>query len=381
MSYSIETLASVRRKTKEAVRVEALIPSDLRVKASRLIDLLKDYYIHLNEAGEASYEINSINNARDIDAADSKYIDLIQKEIAASVPKNVQVDKVKLYKSLMRYYSVRGSADSIQLFFKILFNDNVEVYYPKVDMLIPSSGNWDQAGRRPIYDEGGTLTGYADGIYTDNKGFLSDSIKLQDSYFYQQFSYVIRTGNNVDTWKNDFNRLVHPAGFIFFGEILILLEAINHFSVNSDEGKDAQRIWSSMHKLQPGHISDEDLPVDVYVGMPDNQALIAFPNKNSATAYLRTLFASTGKSAGYKLPPVTVLYVGTEFTVLIDQVPIAATNSNHRNMMKDRYNNIAHFFDPGTSMHSYADYTIENVINNEVPWNNVGSTIDISTTP
>ena len=381
MSYSIETLASVRRKTKEAVRVEALIPSDLRVKASRLIDLLKDYYIHLNEAGEASYEINSINNARDIDAADSKYIDLIQKEIAASVPKNVQVDKVKLYKSLMRYYSVRGSADSIQLFFKILFNDNVEVYYPKVDMLIPSSGNWDQAGRRPIYDEGGTLTGYADGIYTDNKGFLSDSIKLQDSYFYQQFSYVIRTGNNVDTWKNDFNRLVHPAGFIFFGEILILLEAINHFSVNSDEGKDAQRIWSSMHKLQPGLISDEDLPVDVYVGMPDNQALIAFPNKNSATAYLRTLFTSTGKSAGYKLPPVTVLYVGTEFTVLIDQVPIAATNSNHRNMMKDRYNNIAHFFDPGTSMHSYADYTIENVINNEVPWNNVGSTIDISTTP
>ena len=381
MAYSIETLASTRRKTKENVRVEALIPADLRVKASRLIELLKDYYTQLNATGEASYEINSINNARDIDTADSKYLDLIQKEIAASVPKNIQVDKVKLYKSLIRYYSVRGSTDSIQLFFKILFNDNVEVYYPKTDMLIPSSGNWDKAGRRPIYNEFGVLTGYADGIYVDNKGFLSDSIKLQDSYFYQQFSYVIRTGNNVDTWKNEFNRLVHPAGFIFFGEILVLLEAINNFTVQSEEGKDAERIWSSMHKLQPGLVADEDLPVDVYVGMPDTQALIAFPNKNSAEVYLRTLFTSAGKNTGYKLPPVTVLYVGTEFTVLLDQVPVEATNSNHLNMLKDRYNKISHFFDPGTSMYSYADYTIDNVINNEVPWNNIGSTIDISTTP
>ena len=380
MPHSIETLASTRRKTKENIRVESLVPSQLRASSTRLIELLKDYYSHLNEIGQTSYEINSINNARDLDVAESKYIDLIQKEIAASIPKTLQnqiLDKVKLYKNLMHYYSVRGSSDSIVLFFKILFNDTAEVYYPKGDMLIPSSGTWDKTGRRPVYDQSGNFVSYEDGIYTTNKGFLSDTIKLQDSYFYQQFSYVIRTGNNVDAWKNPFNKLVHPAGFIFFGEIVIFLENINHFSVTDDVGRDAQRIFSSMHRLQPGLIGDEDLPVNVFVGMPDNQSLIKFPNKNSAEAYLRTSFTSAGKFTNIKFQ-VTAGYVGTEFTVLIDQIPIEATNSEHREMLKTRYNSIAHFFDPGTSMYSYANYTIQDTINNVVPWNNVGSDIQIT---
>jgi hypothetical protein len=382
MPHSIETLASTRRKTKETVRVESLIPSQLRSSSTALIGLLKDYYSHLNEIGQTSYELNSINNSRDIDIAESKYIDLIQKEIAASIPKTLQnqiLDKVKLYKNLMHYYSVRGSSDSIVLFFKILFNDTAEVYYPKNDMLIPSSGTWDRTGRRPVYDQLGNLTGYEDGIYTSNKGFISDTIKLQDSYFYQQFSYVIRTGNNVDAWSNPFNKLVHPAGFIFFGEIVIYLENINFFTILDVDNvaKDARRILSSMHRLQPGLIGDEDLPVNVFVGMPDNQALIQFPNKNSAEAGLRTLFTAAGKYTNIKFQ-VTAGYIGTEFTVLIDQIPIEATNSEHRTMLKTRYNSIAHFFDPGTSMYSYANYTVQDTINNVVPWNNVGSDISIS---
>lgn len=381
MPHSIETLASTRRKTKENVRVESLVPSQLRTSSARLIELLKDYYTHINEVGQTSYELNSINNARDLDIAESKYVDLIQKEIAASIPKTLQnqiLDKVKLYKNLMHYYSVRGSSDSIVLFFKILFNDTAEVYYPKGDMLIPSSGTWDRTGRRPVYDQSGNFVSYEPGIYTSNKGFLSDTIKIQDSYFYQQFSYVIRTGNNVDAWENPFNKLVHPAGFIFFGEIVIFLENVNRFpEEEGDAGKDDLRIFSSMHRLQPGLIGDEDLPVNVFVGMPDTQALIQFPNKNSAEAYLRTTFTAAGKFTNIKFQ-VTAGYVGTEFTVLIDQIPIEATNSEHRNMLKTRYNSIAHFFDPGTSMYSYANYTVQDTINNVVPWNNVGSDIQIT---
>ena len=388
MPHSIETLASTRRKTKENIRVESLVPSQLRTSSARLIELLKDYYTHINEVGQTSYELNSINNARDLDIAESKYVDLIQKEIAASIPKTLQnqiLDKVKLYKNLMHYYSVRGSSDSIVLFFKILFNDTAEVYYPKGDMLIPSSGTWDKTGRRPIYDQSGNFVDYEPGIYTTNKGFLSDTIKIQDSYFYQQFSYVIRTGNNVDAWENPFNKLVHPAGFIFFGEIVIFLENINQFSVTDDAGKDAQRIFSSMHRLQPGLIAEEDLPVNVFVGMPNTQALIRYPKKYPEGAtippgeepYLRTVFTTAGKFTNIKFQ-VTAGYVGTEFTVLIDQIPIEATNSEHRNMLKTRYNSIAHFFDPGTSMYSYANYTVQDTINNVVPWNNVGSDIQIT---
>ena len=725
MAYSIETLASTRRKRKETSRVESLIPSGLRDKSAALIELLKSYYEYMNLPGNPSYEINSINNARDIDLVDEKYLTLLQKEIAAAIPKNVQIDKVKLYKSLLQYYSVRGSVDSIRLFFKILFEDNVEVYYPREDMLIPSSGNWDETAIRPKY-VGNTLVGsqgiqfvqsiqgvtqgvqgiqfiqgvqgiqfiqgvaqgvqgiqfiqsiqgisgripfiqgvtqgvqgiqfiqgvqgiqfiqgVAQGVqgiqqvtavqgvtaadaplpggYVNNKGFLSDTIKIQDSYFYQQFSYVIQTGNNTDTWKNEFNRLVHPAGFIFFGQIVIFIENVNAFPVDiiqdldlwlsgyqevNDinipltledlnlklldiiDGRDDVRIYSSMHTHQPGLISDEDLPVPVFVGFAESltdglsgepfsrkercvaattvnitlsapqtidglaviagdrvlvknqtttsengiyqvnagawtrttdadtrdklvsafvfiphgsvqnrntawvctigagaigtatmiwnesfvipQAMIPFPKKaatgggatatatvsgglvtgltvsyltpsenasythvpsvvfsggggtgaaatatllngvvtgltitnpgsgyssvpavtiatgTDSTTYLRSLFTGAILRSPHKLGVMTAVYDstvfrGTHFTLLFDQIPIVPANSAHREMLVKRYQSIAHFFDPGTEMHSYANYTIEQAdstdINNQIPWGNVGSLITLS---
>ena len=148
-SHTVESIASTRKKTKETVRIESLFPDELRQNSAVLIDLLKDYYEHMNERGMPSYEIDSINEVRDIDSADYEYLSLIQKEIAFSVPRTVVADKVKLYKNLMRYYTIRGSTDSVELFFKILFSDNVEVYYPREDMLVPSSGTWDTVSRRP----------------------------------------------------------------------------------------------------------------------------------------------------------------------------------------------------------------------------------------
>lgn len=371
MSHSIEILASTRRKTKETTRVESLIPSHLHSSSTALIGLLKDYYTHLNKVDQPSYELNSINNTRDIDIANSKYIDLIQKEIAGAIPKTLQnqiLDKVKLYKNLIHYYSVRGSSESIALFFKILFNDTAEVYYPKGNILIPSSGTWNKPVPAKVTEP--TEPAKA-GFYTTNRGFLSDTIKLQDSYFYQQFSYVIRTGNNIETWGNTFNKLVHPAGFIFFGEIVIYLNGINSFSEKdtSNQLKDAVRIPSSMHRIQPDNV-EESRPIMVFVGMPNNQSLIVFPREGS----LRTTFITAGKYTNIKFQ-ITAAYNSTEFTVLIDQIPIETINSEHRNMLKTRYNSIAHFFDPGTSMYSYANYTTENTINNTVPWNNVGSEI------
>lgn len=207
---SIESTASTKRKTKESIRVESLLPQDLRDNSERLIGLLEDYYKFMNKGYQPSYELNTISEERDIDTTEH-FLDQIQKEIAASVPRNITVDRVKLYKHLVDYYNIRGSTDSIETFFKIFLNDNVEVYYPKNDMLIPSDGKWDKQDQR----------------YLTNDGFLSDKKKLQDSYFYQKFSYVIRTGTNVDQWRDVFNKLVHPSGFIFFGEIFMFILALN----------------------------------------------------------------------------------------------------------------------------------------------------------
>ena len=161
-----------------------------------------------------SYVLNAIEEAMNIDENSEVYLDQMQKEIAGAIPRNLtSVEKRSLYKNITEFYKLKGAQDSIEVFFRLLFDENVEVEYPWNETLIPSSGDCDVDPAHP-----------AGGQYLDKKGMLSNTIKLQDSYYWQKFSYNIKTGKNLADWRYAFDRLVHPAGFIFFGEVLILTE-------------------------------------------------------------------------------------------------------------------------------------------------------------
>ena len=57
-----------------------------------------------------------------------------------------------------------------------------------------------------------------EGKYTDTKGFLSWNNRLQDNFFYQVYSYVIRSKSALQKYKQFVNNLLHPAGTKMFGE-------------------------------------------------------------------------------------------------------------------------------------------------------------------
>jgi hypothetical protein len=60
------------------------------------------------------------------------------------------------------------------------------------------------------------------GQFIDDVGKPSEIIqKIQDSYFYQDFSYAIQTSISISEWKDILVRNVHPTGFKVFGELNI----------------------------------------------------------------------------------------------------------------------------------------------------------------
>lgn len=63
----------------------------------------------------------------------------------------------------------------------------------------------------------GALTKYP-GYFTSNNGFLDDSIYVQDSKYYQAFSYVIKIDERLSAYKSAVKTMVHPAGMALFGE-------------------------------------------------------------------------------------------------------------------------------------------------------------------
>jgi len=67
------------------------------------------------------------------------------------------------------------------------------------------------------------------GYYNSNRGFLSDNIYLQDSFYYQIYSYVIKIDEVIEKYKSQVESTVHPAGLKLFGEYTIK----NKFELNS----------------------------------------------------------------------------------------------------------------------------------------------------
>ena len=59
------------------------------------------------------------------------------------------------------------------------------------------------------------------GRFKDSRGMLSDVNKLQDNYYYQNYSYVVRSNIPSNKWMDVVKEAAHPAGTAIFGELII----------------------------------------------------------------------------------------------------------------------------------------------------------------
>jgi hypothetical protein len=69
----------------------------------------------------------------------------------------------------------------------------------------------------------GAVTKYQ-GYYVSNSGFLDDAIKLQDSKYYQKYSYLLSSDQSLESYDSYIKSSVHPAGTAMFGEYQITNE-------------------------------------------------------------------------------------------------------------------------------------------------------------
>jgi hypothetical protein len=60
------------------------------------------------------------------------------------------------------------------------------------------------------------------GNFLNERGKLSnDVMKLQDSFYYQDYSYVVRIGQSINEWRESLKQSIHPSGWNIFGEVSI----------------------------------------------------------------------------------------------------------------------------------------------------------------
>jgi hypothetical protein len=102
------------------------------------------------------------------------------------------------------------------------------------------------------------LAGKGKGYWKSNQGFLSDQIYLQDSYFYQKFSYEIIASRMLNTYETYVKDLVHPSGMKLFGRFI---------NKNELEQENAEVVYITLNK---NVITDEAPPVVKYGILTDD---------------------------------------------------------------------------------------------------------------
>jgi len=86
-------------------------------------------------------------------------------------------------------------------------------YFPDEPLIFSNAQNSSAVYGRAIVHDCGVGKGY----WLDTQGFLSDVMKLQDSYYYQAFSYEVQIEQMLSTYEDIVKDLVHPVGYKLFG--------------------------------------------------------------------------------------------------------------------------------------------------------------------
>ena len=205
------------RKNIESSKIEGLIPRQLVEDSQALVTFLKEYYNFLNQEGGASYALNTLLQNRDVDTAVDDFLTLIHNEIGTGFAKEIrtlEADKNNLYKHIKEFYSCKGSLDSFQTLFKLLFNTNVEIILPKEQILIASDGRWSQQESFFIEASSGDPLDLYGKIITvvSNQNFIDVEVERIRKVYPAQDYYEIFITRNVNT-----NRIEVGATFTFNG--------------------------------------------------------------------------------------------------------------------------------------------------------------------
>jgi hypothetical protein len=124
--------------------ISSISPFFVRSDHANFIAFLEAYYEFLEQNENVIDSIKNIKNYRDIDFTLAKFEEHLHSEFLKLIPENIQTDKAVLIKHIKDFYRARGTEKSIKFLLNILFGSeqNAEIYYPKVDILKASSGNW-----------------------------------------------------------------------------------------------------------------------------------------------------------------------------------------------------------------------------------------------
>lgn len=132
---------------KLSVRIEGQLPEFVKTDHPTFVAFLEAYYEYMEQQGKPYEIIGNLNNYADLGSTTEDFLKYFKEQYAVDIPEAVFANTSKPFvlKHLRDFYRSKGSEKSFQLFFRLLYNQEIELYFPATDMLRTSDGRYNKS--------------------------------------------------------------------------------------------------------------------------------------------------------------------------------------------------------------------------------------------
>lgn len=148
---------------KTSTLIENQLPGFIRgnPEYTLFVQFLQKYYEYLELPGNPIYELRRAEENFDVDLARKTLLRYFKDKILPSFPEETELSTEKIIKASRDFYAKKGTPDSFKFLFRILYNQEVDIFLPKTNILRASDGKWNipQAIRISFADQSIKLSG------------------------------------------------------------------------------------------------------------------------------------------------------------------------------------------------------------------------------
>lgn len=120
------------------------IPDFINAEYPVFVTFLEKYYEFLETDNQVHNLLLNSSSWNDIDETLTIFIDYFKSQYAPDISGDALVQSRRLIKYIFEYYEGKGSENSVELFFRFMYNEKATVAYPGDYILRASDGKWSR---------------------------------------------------------------------------------------------------------------------------------------------------------------------------------------------------------------------------------------------
>ena len=174
--------------------IKTQLPFFVRNDHPNFILFLEAYYEYLEQNEKTINRAKNLRIYRDVDLTEDQFSVKLYDTFMKYIPSDVIADKNLIIKHIKDFYRAKGTEKATKFLMRILYDIEIDFYYPKKDILRASDGKWYIQKSLRITDTqvsnvvNSAITGLEKYIKTTIKGSYSNTtatVEKVDRYYDQ----------------------------------------------------------------------------------------------------------------------------------------------------------------------------------------------------